>query len=157
MKPTRRRLSKGPVQLLFASTARTIHCGSIHAPPWIVRETLALTGTKKGCDHGQCGACTVHVNGRRVLSCLNFAVMHDGHERPAANGLSHNSAVFHRERSELVANSGCRIEPRFCGPGSSAPSLTLSDVRSSLKDARQRLLGSRLGTSDSRRELRSGL
>jgi len=45
-----------------------------------VRETVALTGTKKGCDHGQCGACTVHVNGRRVNSCLTLALMHDGDE-----------------------------------------------------------------------------
>jgi xanthine dehydrogenase YagT iron-sulfur-binding subunit len=45
-----------------------------------LREHLHLTGTKKGCDHGQCGACTVHVNGRRVTSCLTLAVMHDGDE-----------------------------------------------------------------------------
>ena len=44
----------------------------------LLRERLHLTGTKKGCDHGQCGACTVHVNGRRVNSCLTLAVMHDG-------------------------------------------------------------------------------
>src|SRR3954465_13981016 len=43
-----------------------------------LRETIVLTGTKKGCDHGQCGACTVHVNGRRVNSCLTLAAMHDG-------------------------------------------------------------------------------
>ena len=52
-----------------------------------LRETIELTGTKKGCDHGQCGACTVHVNGRRVLSCLNFAVMHDGEEITTIEGL----------------------------------------------------------------------
>jgi xanthine dehydrogenase YagT iron-sulfur-binding subunit len=46
----------------------------------MLRERLHLTGTKKGCDHGQCGACTVHVNGRRVTSCLTLAVMHDGAE-----------------------------------------------------------------------------
>src|SRR5262245_25669166 len=58
-----------------------------------LRETLALTGTKKGCDHGQCGACTVHVNGRRVLSCLNFAVMHDGHEIATIEGLGTPEAM----------------------------------------------------------------
>src|SRR6185295_14518572 len=45
-----------------------------------IRETVALTGTKKGCDHGQCGACTVHVNGRRVVSCLTLALLHDGYQ-----------------------------------------------------------------------------
>ena len=58
-----------------------------------LRETLALTGTKKGCDHGQCGACTVHVNGRRVLSCLNFAVMHDGEEITTIEGLGTPEAM----------------------------------------------------------------
>ncbi len=52
-----------------------------------IRETVGLTGTKKGCDHGQCGACTVHVNGRRVLSCLNLALMHDGEEIVTIEGL----------------------------------------------------------------------
>ena len=52
-----------------------------------LRETVALTGTKKGCDHGQCGACTVHVNGRRALSCLSLAVMHDGEDITTVEGL----------------------------------------------------------------------
>ena len=58
-----------------------------------LRETVALTGTKKGCDHGQCGACTVHVNDRRVLSCLNFAVMHDGEEITTIEGLGTPEAM----------------------------------------------------------------
>ena len=52
-----------------------------------LRENLDVTGTKKGCDHGQCGACTVHVNGRRVNSCLTLAVMHDGDEITTIEGL----------------------------------------------------------------------
>ena len=52
-----------------------------------LRDHLQLTGTKKGCDHGQCGACTVHVNGRRVNSCLSLAAMHDGDEITTIEGL----------------------------------------------------------------------
>ena len=58
-----------------------------------IRETVALTGTKKGCDHGQCGACTVHVNGKRVLSCLNLALMHDGNEITTIEGLGTPDAL----------------------------------------------------------------
>ena len=53
-----------------------------------LREHLRLTGTKKGCDHGQCGACTVHVNGVSVNSCLSIAVMHDGDEITTVEGLA---------------------------------------------------------------------
>ena len=53
-----------------------------------LRETLGLTGTKKGCDHGQCGACTVHINGRRINSCLQLAAMHDGDEIVTVEGLA---------------------------------------------------------------------
>jgi xanthine dehydrogenase YagT iron-sulfur-binding subunit len=52
-----------------------------------LRETIALTGTKKGCDHGQCGACTVLINGRRINSCLTLAVMHEGDDIVTIEGL----------------------------------------------------------------------
>ena len=52
-----------------------------------LREHLHLTGSKKGCDHGQCGACTVHINGRRVNSCLTFAAMHQGDEITTIEGI----------------------------------------------------------------------
>src|SRR5436305_13555684 len=52
-----------------------------------LREHLHLTGSKKGCDHGQCGACTVHINGRRVNSCLCFAAMQEGNEITTIEGI----------------------------------------------------------------------
>ena len=58
-----------------------------------LRETIHLTGTKKGCDHGQCGACTVHVNGRRVISCLSLALVHDGSEITTIEGLGAPGAL----------------------------------------------------------------
>jgi xanthine dehydrogenase YagT iron-sulfur-binding subunit len=70
-----------------------------------VRETVELTGTKKGCDHGQCGACTVHVNGRRVLSCLSLALLHDGEEITTIEGLG-TPDNLHPMQAAFVACDG---------------------------------------------------
>ena len=70
-----------------------------------VRETVELTGTKKGCDHGQCGACTVHVNGRRVLSCLNLALTHDGEEITTVEGLGTPEAMHPMQASFMVCDA----------------------------------------------------
>src|SRR5256712_12443532 len=70
-----------------------------------IRETIALTGTKKGCDHGQCGACTVHVNGRRVNSCLSLALMHDGDEITTIEGLGTPDAL-HPMQAAFVEHDG---------------------------------------------------
>jgi xanthine dehydrogenase YagT iron-sulfur-binding subunit len=70
-----------------------------------LREHLHLTGTKKGCDHGQCGACTVHVNGRRVNSCLSLAVMHDGEEITTIEGLG-TPDELHPMQAAFVACDG---------------------------------------------------
>ena len=68
----------------------------------LLRERLQLTGTKKGCDHGQCGACTVHVNGRRVTACLSLAVMHDGDEITTIEGLG-TPDTLHPMQAAFVA------------------------------------------------------
>jgi xanthine dehydrogenase YagT iron-sulfur-binding subunit len=70
-----------------------------------LRETLQLTGTKKGCDHGQCGACTVHVGGRRVNSCLTLAVMHDGDEITTIEGLGEPGALHPMQESFLACDA----------------------------------------------------
>jgi xanthine dehydrogenase YagT iron-sulfur-binding subunit len=68
-----------------------------------LREHLHLTGSKKGCDHGQCGACTVHINGRRVNSCLCFAAMHDGEEITTVEGIGQPENL-HAVQAAFVAS-----------------------------------------------------
>jgi xanthine dehydrogenase YagT iron-sulfur-binding subunit len=76
-----------PVMLRINGTDRPLRIDSRTTLLDCIRETVALTGTKKGCDHGQCGACTVHVNGRRIVSCLTLALLHDGDEITTIEGL----------------------------------------------------------------------
>src|SRR5215831_3114574 len=70
-----------------------------------IRETVVLTGTKKGCDRGQCGACTVHVNGRRVLSCLTLALLHDGDAITTIEGLGTPDAMHPMQAAFLACDA----------------------------------------------------
>ncbi|POX37087.1 (2Fe-2S)-binding protein [Streptomyces sp. Ru73] len=79
-----------------------------------LREHLGLTGTKKGCDHGQCGACTVLVNGRRINSCLTLAVMHEGDEVVTIEGLG-DPAGLHPMQRAFIEWDG--FQCGYCTPG----------------------------------------
>ena len=80
-----------------------------------LREHLGLTGTKKGCDHGQCGACTVLVNGRRVNSCLLFAVMARGSEITTIEGLAAPDGELHPLQAAFVEHDA--FQCGYCTPG----------------------------------------
>ena len=80
----------------------------------LLREQLALPGTKKGCDHGQCGACTVHVDGRRVLSCLSLAVMLEGKKVTTIEGLSEGDKL-HPMQEAFIKHDG--FQCGYCTPG----------------------------------------
>ena len=79
-----------------------------------LRERLHLTGSKKGCDHGQCGACTVLVNGRRINSCLSLAVTHEGDEITTIEGLA-NGEELHPVQSAFIEHDG--FQCGYCTPG----------------------------------------
>ena len=88
-------------------------------PPWVtlldlLRERLDLIGTKKGCDHGQCGACTVLIDGRRVKSCLTLAVMHDGQRVTTIEGLGQDGAM-HALQQAFIEHDG--FQCGYCTPG----------------------------------------
>jgi len=80
----------------------------------LLRERAGLTGTKKGCDRGQCGACTVLVNGRRMLSCLALAVAHAGDEITTIEGLAQNGAL-HAVQAAFVEHDA--FQCGFCTSG----------------------------------------
>ena len=79
-----------------------------------LREHLRLTGTKKGCDHGQCGACTVLVNGERINACLSLAVQHDGDDVITIEGLG-TPGKLHEMQAAFIAQDGYQCG--YCTPG----------------------------------------
>lgn len=80
----------------------------------LLREQLHLTGTKKGCDHGQCGACTVHVDGQRINSCLSLAVMNEGKTVTTIEGLA-NGDELHPMQAAFIKHDG--FQCGYCTPG----------------------------------------
>jgi xanthine dehydrogenase YagT iron-sulfur-binding subunit len=121
----------------------------------MLREHLGFTGSKKGCDHGQCGACTVLVDGRRINSCLTLAVLHDGDSITTIEGLARGEEL-HPMQAAFVHHDG--FQCGYCTPGqicsavgmvaeheAGAPSLVTEDLasRPELTDAeiRERMSG----------------
>ncbi|MCK1389394.1 (2Fe-2S)-binding protein [Bradyrhizobium sp. 1] len=103
-----------PVNLVVNGTNRDLDLA-----PWTtlldaLRDHLGMTGTKKGCDHGQCGACTVLVDGRRVNSCLTLAVMKDGAEITTIEGLAED-ATLHPLQQAFIDHDA--FQCGYCTPG----------------------------------------
>jgi xanthine dehydrogenase YagT iron-sulfur-binding subunit len=90
----------------------------------LLRERLHLTGTKKGCDRGQCGACTILVNGRRINSCLALALSHDGAVVQTIEGVAHGHEL-HPVQAAFIAHDG--FQCGFCTPGQIMSAIGLID------------------------------
>ncbi|MBV8322375.1 MAG: (2Fe-2S)-binding protein [Hyphomicrobiales bacterium] len=116
----RKRLEKHPVP---AKTTITLHVNGVERKlaiaPWTtlldaLRLYLDITGTKKGCDHGQCGACTVLLDGRRVYSCLTLAVMKDGARVTTIEGLAQGSTLHPLQQAFIEHDA---FQCGYCTPG----------------------------------------
>ncbi|NIJ21869.1 xanthine dehydrogenase YagT iron-sulfur-binding subunit [Sphingomonas naasensis] len=120
-----------------------------------LREHLHLTGTKKGCDHGQCGACTVIVDGRRINSCLSLAVMHEGDEVTTIEGLG-TPEKLHPMQAAFVKHDGYQCG--YCTPGQICSAVAvLDEIRRGVPSHVTRDLNARpRATNDEMRERMSG-
>lgn len=105
---------RGVVNLTVNGRARTINVEPRTTLLDALRENLALTGTKKACDRGECGACTVHIDGRRVLSCMTLAAMQEGKRITTIEGLE-QKGTLHPLQSAFIQHDG--FQCGFCTSG----------------------------------------
>jgi xanthine dehydrogenase YagT iron-sulfur-binding subunit len=117
----------------------------LNVAPWTtlldaLRDHLDLTGTKKGCDHGQCGACTVLVDGRRIVSCLTLAVMKDGASVTTIEGLANDGALDPLQQAFIDHDA---FQCGYCTPGQicSAAGLIAEGKAKSIDDIRELMSG----------------
>jgi xanthine dehydrogenase YagT iron-sulfur-binding subunit len=108
------RPSMSKVSLMVNGTSRELELDTRTTLLDALREQLRLPGTKKGCDHGQCGACTVIVDGRRINSCLTLAVMHEGDSITTIEGLG-TPENMHPMQAAFVKHDG--FQCGYCTPG----------------------------------------
>ena len=97
----------------------------------LLRERLDLTGTKKGCDRGQCGACTVLIDGRRINSCLALAVSHDGADVLTIEGVARGD-VLHPVQAAFIAHDG--LQCGYCTPGQIMSAVALVEEGRAVSD-----------------------
>jgi xanthine dehydrogenase YagT iron-sulfur-binding subunit len=103
------------LQLIFNGERRELDLDSRTTLLDALREHTLLTGTKKGCDQGQCGACTVHVDGQRVLSCLTLAAQVEGCEITTIEGLAQPDGTLHAVQAAFVEFDA--FQCGYCTPG----------------------------------------
>jgi xanthine dehydrogenase YagT iron-sulfur-binding subunit len=118
---------------------------TIDVAPWttlldLLRDRLDLTGSKKGCDHGQCGACTVLLDGRRVVSCLTLAVMKDGAEITTIEGLAKGETLHPLQQAFIDHDA---FQCGYCTPGQicSAAGLIAEGRAKTVDDIRELMSG----------------
>jgi len=106
--------SRYPIQLHLNGESRQFEVEAWVTLLDLLRERAGLTGTKKGCDHGQCGACTVLVGGKRINSCLTLAVMQDGQQVTTVEGLA-DGATLHPLQQAFIEHDA--FQCGYCTPG----------------------------------------
>ena len=144
-----------PVSFTVNGAARRLEVDTRTTLLDALRERLQLTGTKKGCDHGQCGACTVIVDGHRINSCLTLAVMHEGSQVTTIEGLGQPEAL-HPMQAAFVKHDG--FQCGYCTPGQICSAVAvLDEIKAGIPShVTAELDGELLPTADEIRERMSG-
>ncbi len=132
-KGTLKKLEKISLKLNVNNKDYTIQTDSRSSLLDALREDINLTGTKKGCDHGQCGACTIHIDGKRTLSCLTFAVMAEGKSITTIEGLQKSDGSLHPMQQAFIDNDA--FQCGYCTPGQIMSAVSCIEEGHAVNDA----------------------